>query len=491
MPKSAKIIVMLHIPSRKEEAKEVKPFTLDDVLDFLALTLNESKIFDDEQDVKDKEEGKNIPVRVAAAKKIGRFLMGDLVTDGGVKCPNPEAVWQAYLKADTDSEKEEQYAYTLSLINLLRTIHDALSKSEQDGTRALQMDRFTKANEEFNEIPDSALASSLLARLTTDDNGEPTQFAEKLKNLGLKVDQITDNKLEERLKKIESIKEPIDEWFDNKYPEVTSVFDKARKEQSPEHPTMLESEKVFDLYEQALAKLKATDSQWSDWEVELVEDKDLLLVNCREKKIKVGKKRRAMTINEAEGLFRHEVLVHALRSINGAKLGPDFKDFELGLVGYLFTEEGLGVLVEYAENGEEALEKPYDRYTDIALALGLITDSPIPKDVLYDILMAREKDRAKKAGKEFDEESARKKLRPHINRIYRGSEGDDVVGVFTKDIAYFGGFIKIAEYILDRIEKGDRINVIMKYILSGKFDPTNEIHTNALEKAQKVNSNLI
>ena len=77
-----------------------------------------------------------------------------------------------------------------------------------------------------------------------------------------------------------------------------------------------------------------------------------------------------------------------------------------------------------------------------------------------------------------------KKITPHINRIYRGSEGDDIVGVFTKDIAYLDGLIKIMQYILDRINKGDNINDIMDYLLSGKFDPTNQVHVKEHEKSK-------
>jgi len=434
---------------------------LDDILDLLGTTLVDRKL---------------------ASEKIGAFLSGLTTVGDGVKCPKPEDVWHAFLESEVDSESEERLAYTLSLINLLRTIRAELGLPVDDTRRRSQREeRFTQDNIEINGTPERSLALSLLSgSIKPEDSDNPDTFTGQLVALGFKIDGERHNEFIDRLKKYESIQGPLNEYFVTSFPKVKEVFDRKRDGERADTSESLSPNDVKELFILALDELKAENHEWDDWEIVLLPNKDLLVANCRQQKIKIGADRRPMNIDEAEGLFRHEVLVHALRSINGARIS---EDFALGLVGYLPAEEGLGVLVEFAKNGDSALKKHFDRYTDIALALGMFTDKPIPKDKLTEILIQRERERVK-AGEVFNEDEAMKKLTPHINRIYRGSEGDDIVGVFTKDIAYLDGLIKIMQYILDRINKGDNINDIMDYLLSGKFDPTNQVHVKEHEKSK-------
>ena len=86
-------------------------------------------------------------------------------------------------------------------------------------------------------------------------------------------------------------------------------------------------------------------------------------------------------------------------------------------------------------------------------------------------IMRNEKSEQKKT-----ESDLVKEVYAHVNRIYRGSLGNEHVGVFTKDISYHKGFIEMARYIQAQVEDGKSVSDIMTFLLSGKFDPTNSKH---------------
>ena len=73
----------------------------------------------------------------------------------------------------------------------------------------------------------------------------------------------------------------------------------------------------------------------------------------------------------------------------------------------------------------------------------------------------------------------------HIDRIYRGGRGDSSTSnqaVFSKDIAYYEGYRKMRDYIDESFSKGESIEDIFKYLLMGKFDPTNPVHVNYVKQ---------
>lgn len=226
-------------------------------------------------------------------------------------------------------------------------------------------------------------------------------------------------------------------------------------------------EEVKELFGQALMKLKEDDRYWNDWSVEWTESATLS-VNSYEHKINVGKYRAPIPFEEIRGLFAHEVLVHAQRAVNGTKL---HKELACGLPGYLDAEEGLGVLVEAAVNGVVP-DKVKDRYLDIAMALGHKYRAPMSRPELFAVAFSRLVVRAAARGeKDIDLDQLRQIAWAHVNRIYRGTLGNDYVAVFTKDVAYFNGLKKIAGHIEKRLNQNMPINKQLSYMLTGKFDP--------------------
>ncbi len=215
------------------------------------------------------------------------------------------------------------------------------------------------------------------------------------------------------------------------------------------------------------------DQSWSEWSVAR-RNKGSLAVSSVNRTISVGIERVPMTPVQAKGLFAHEVLMHAGRALNGEKISDDLRT---GLENYSNVEEGFGVLFEYAITGNIPA-KNIERYVDVANALGQLDGKPKTRKELLKIVTARDSNTNEKmpGDKRLSEEQLTDSIFERINRIYRGTKGDNHIGVMTRDILYQRGFVKICKYIRSEMDKGKSINMIMDYAMTCKFDPTNETH---------------
>lgn len=251
----------------------------------------------------------------------------------------------------------------------------------------------------------------------------------------------------------------IKTYFEQEYADAFACFDAYPSQH------VFTSHDVAAVFRQAVGRLAERDRAWADWRVTLTEATHLS-VNVGKKRIVVGKHRIPIDHASIRGLFAHEVLVHAMRGVNGAKIS---KRMGSGTLGYLIAEEGFGVLVESAINGFVP-EKIKDRYIDIALALG-DQRGPMSREALYGVCYRRNFLRAMAEGVDPDLSSIEKISWQHVNRIYRGTLGNKYVGVFTKDIAYYRGFVRLARHFEAARKKG-LLESRIRFSLQGKFDPT-------------------
>lgn len=222
---------------------------------------------------------------------------------------------------------------------------------------------------------------------------------------------------------------------------------------------------------------------WPGWTV-ATNDTAQMSVSPQRKTIYVGRFLPAMTLRRVRALFAHEVLTHAQRSVNGARLDLSL---QYGLPGYVTSEEGLGVVLEAAVDGALPA-RVGDRYVDIALAIGTSRTPPMPRFDLFRLTMARLLLRLGPEAEGADREPMRRVAWQHVNRIYRGSLGNEHVGVFTRDISYYVGFKKMIGY-LQQAGTGE-FDSALAFALSGKFDPTNPSHVAYVHqnKSQQVPS---
>lgn len=325
----------------------------------------------------------------------------------------------------------------------------ALQRADTDKSQALWSERFTKASSELFGIPDT----------------ETAQVLWENQHAGVKYE------IDPRL---ERAAEYVKDYMLTKY---GSLYDRV---EAGLHSSALNPIEVGNRFEHAVEILAEEHNEaWAEWTVDRNEEKDSLSVVAPQKRIIVGQRRANMPASEARGLFSHEVLVHALRSVNGASLS---KGLEIGLSGYVEAEEGIGVYVEYAVSGKMQ-DSIVDKYIDIAYALGQIDGKQHTRAELLDHATARATARNETATVKKTPEDIKKDVFRHVNRIYRGSLGNEHVGIFTKDIVYYNGFLHMGNYIAERLEAGEPIEAVMEYIMQGKFDPTNESHTQHLAKS--------
>lgn len=257
----------------------------------------------------------------------------------------------------------------------------------------------------------------------------------------------------------------IRDYYFHEYHDLFACFDVY------DPSARLTTDQLYDSFSCALSLLQQRDTAWQKWRVVKTKNGNLS-VSTRFRRICIGERRVPVPASQVRGLFAHEVLVHALRAVNGQKVS---KELRYGFDDYLVAEEGLGVLVESAINGEVA-PKAKDRYIDVALALGSHRQKALSRNQLFEIAYVRAVLRSVSAGStEESLDDIEKATWQHVNRIYRGTRGDKYIGVFTKDIAYYEGLVRMARYI-DRRRKKSSISTAMTYVLVGKFDPTNAAH---------------
>ena len=356
--------------------------------------------------------------------------------------PHERARMAQFWDAEEGSLDEHAAAQQLAMQYMLMGAH-AL---ELSANPELWSQRYTQATSEIYGLPEPELAKQLWREQQDDSIEAETPFKDAAEKVG--------------------------EFLDSKYASVFEALDIDALSSEPIGPGG-----IANKFEAAIAVLaQEHDADWAEWTVERNDEKDSLSVVAGSEKILVGMRRANVQPQQLKALFAHEVLVHGLRGVNGQKTS---KELGTGLPGYLDAEEGFGVFVEYAISGKIS-EKNVDRYVDIAYALGQIDGIQHTRQELIDHAMKRATERNEKAEQKKTQDDLLKEVYAHVNRIYRGSLGNEHVGVFTKDISYHKGFIEIARYIQEQLDNGNTIDDIMGFLSSGKFDPTNRRHLSYL-----------
>jgi hypothetical protein len=351
-----------------------------------------------------------------------------------------------FWSAEQDSLEELEAGRQLAMQYLLMGSLALNQTARFSDSAKVWSERYTQASGELYGFPEPELAKQLWEER---ENGEKSG------------DRI-----------LEEAAEKLGNFLNDKY---QSVFDALDLESSTD---MIDPSGIADKFEAGLSVLaEEHDHAWSEWTVVRDVEKDSLSVNALGRKIIVGMRRVHEEPAKVKALFAHEVLVHGLRGLNGEKIS---KQLHGGLPGYLDAEEGLGVFTEYAISGEIS-EKNVDRYVDIAYALGQIDGQKHTRKELFDFVLERATIRNEQKSNKKSSEVLTSEAQTYVNRIYRGSQGNDNIGVFTKDISYHKGFVSMGRYISEQIADGKEIGEIMEFLTLGKFDPTNAQHVSYVE----------
>lgn len=381
--------------------------------------------------------------------------------------------------SEVGSLDELSKAKQLASEYFLRTAEQVVN-SNQDN-RDLWANRFTIATTELYGEPERAEVAHLLSneyytllQLRGDDRVSQQHvriLLDTYRPMAEAASSIVDSETLETSESLE--KAAIQQYGEvilEKYKPLFDLVDNADKDE-------FTATDLQELFTESLTWLKDNDDpDWAEWEA-VAKDGTSLSVDASNRKIQIATRRESATIQGTRGLIAHELLVHALRAKNGYKTGD--KKLATGLSGYLDAEEGLGVLAEEAVNGELP-DKAYDRYVDIAVALGVVDGVQKTRKELFKISYALQLVRAQLRG---DNESTFATLEPrvwgHIDRIYRGGKGDELgtnQAIFTKDIAYYVGYKQMAAYVANQLASGKSASEVFAYLSQAKFDPTNPQH---------------
>jgi hypothetical protein len=389
---------------------------------------------------------------------------------------------KALFAAQDGSVEEQQAAIELANYYLILSAFNAVEPFPI-ASQETWIERFTNASIDLYGAPDPERAEALLfdhiatyESLASNDAVDKSLLAYYLEKLykfqNTRNDNVHDVESGITSERLYEIAAEVRLYFESEFGYFTDMF-------AYDDPNALNSpEQIAEKINQSLPELVNRYPGFEGWQVKIIPDKDNLSVSAPEKLIKVGKNRRPVSNRELMGLFFHEVVIHALRSVRGAEYDDLLRT---GLPKYSDGEEGLGTFVEFAMTGVIPDKNP-ERYIDIALALGTLHEGDkMPRRELLDIVMSRELLKAQASGV-VDTEYITQKVQAHVNQIYRGTPGEDIPGVYTRGILYQIGFDTIATYMSDKLAGGMPINKLMEYLLSGKFDPTNSDHEQYVRK---------
>jgi hypothetical protein len=177
--------------------------------------------------------------------------------------------------------------------------------------------------------------------------------------------------------------------------------------------------------------------------------------------------------SELRRLIIHEQETHARRGQSG--IDSNIKPLEDGTADYADVEEGLGIILECALDGNinsASISRARNRYITVGLALG-VGGQPRDARETYETLWRTLAVQKAVDGK-IDEkivESAKKIAYSHIANSYRGTQFWMKGVIYTKSKIYYEGLVKNAEYFKNNINDLDRA---FKDIFIGKYNHTSE-----------------
>ena len=387
-----------------------------------------------------------------------------------------KALWHEFWSSPDDTVEEEDRARAAARGYFVLTALQLQQAPERD--LASVSKRFTEAAVELYGKPDITEVRRLaanqyheLTKLLSNKAVEQDRLNHVLEFLRTQlgeipaVDDQTNEKLNDSLDAIKGV-------FETQFADALQVF-KGLEAGSKS----LSAAQVKELFEEAKAILESKEPAWQQWSVNFA-DKKTMGSDDKQQAIEIGEKG-SYSPARLKRLFIEEVLVHSLRSVNGSKT-QDYM-LEHGLPSYLDAEEGLAKFIQLAM-GDEIGERTKDFYMDTAFALGELDRPPISRPELCSIYIDKEIVRQQAKGEAVDYEDLKDRAWRYVNRIYRGSLGNEYIAVNTKDIAYYHGFLKISRYIEEKLAAGVAPAKLLDYLLAAKFDPTNSRHVEYLKR---------
>lgn len=379
-------------------------------------------------------------------------------------------LFNEFLDSEAGTVFEEDRAVGLAVGNLVLTglqLQHATPQNAETFSR-----RFTEASIELYGAPKPAEVAVLAARKLKKLQalaGNPEVDQARLEplinfyagQLGKNAPEVNDEINPELAAAMDEFKSMLED----RYGKIFAIFNEADATDEK-----IPAAKIAQLFQKGLNFLAEKNGGWRDWTAEVSKAR-AMSADIKNKKIKVG--RLARKADELKAAFGHEVLVHALRSVNGLcnYLARN------GLPDYLPAEEAAAKFVQLSLSGQRD-PVTSDIYMNIGFALGLLGQPPLNRHQLQKIYLDVLIIEAQAKGEEPDLADLSSKSWTHVYRVYRGSPGNEPIAVNTKDIAYHHKFPEITALITDKLRSGESAAEIFDLLTAAKYDPTNPAHVN-------------
>jgi hypothetical protein len=385
----------------------------------------------------------------------------------------------AFYEQEADTVEELVKARQLAFEYWVATADKVVSSGP--GNRDLWADRYTNASVELFGAPDKEEAVRIVGHqletfeaMKDDDEVDQKELGVVLAEYEAicrdapeliydEVDQTNEANFELAVRELRAI-------IHARYEPLLGLVDQIGKES-------FNQADLVELFTRSLETLaKIDDKAWEGWKVVSPDKGTSISIHGQDQEVRIPKNRSPVNVVEARKLIGHELLTHALRAKNGRKHSDE--RMLKGFPSYLDGEEGLAVLMGAAASDGQVPEAIHDRYIDIAFAMGTIGSLPKKRLELFDLVYARRLVRAQHNGDSITEAELRKSVSRYVDRIYRGSPGDDTgtrQAVYTADVYYYK-YKNIANYIAEKLQDGQSIENLFDYLVQGKFDPLNELH---------------
>ena len=240
--------------------------------------------------------------------------------------------------------------------------------------------------------------------------------------------------------------------------------------QAKEHGEPITSiSEIVELFEQGLEKYGLIEYGWTVV-VDETGERDKIAVSQGKKQVLLPSesvllnnrsKARALTPEMIAGLIQHEIGVHAVRAKNGSD--SELKLLQIGFDRYEIYEEGFATLLEQIAAGADDYAG-FHGYFAAGLAKGLDNHDERNFAEVFNILAAYFE-----VCEGEDSEKAKELAWIRCLRTFRGTTGKVPGVIYTKDIIYREGNIKMHEMYADG-------TLDMKKALIGKYGIANPRH---------------
>jgi len=220
----------------------------------------------------------------------------------------------------------------------------------------------------------------------------------------------------------------------------------------------LATEELVELFQEALSDRNIP------WQVQVSPSVLAITLSYRDKAVLIPENRKD-TKTAVQALIEHEIGVHLARHYNG--LSSPLLLLSVGLDSYIGGEEGLAA---YKQIQVDKGHLPgIINYLCIGLVFGLYDGKEFSFRQIFDL--CKEYNAMNGISEnQVEEESWKRCL-----RTFRGTAGQAGKNVFTRDLTYFSGYLKIKEIIDNNNPETNRLFV-------GKYDPSNLNHIDILNQ---------